>query len=65
MVLKVNDTADFNLSMNLNINWELEYIEVTVSLENKKKNTRRTKTFPAAEFERAIAHFEEEERMFL
>jgi len=51
--------------MNLNINWELEYIEVTVSLENKKKHTRRTKTFPAAEFERAIAYFEEEERMFL
>ena len=65
MILKVNDSVDFNLSMNLNINWELEYIDVTVSLENKKKNTRRTKTFSAAEFERAIAHFEEEERMFL
>ena len=65
MVLKVNDTEDFNLAMNLRINWDLKYIEVTVSLWNKKKNTMRTKTFPAAEFDQAIAYFDQEEKMFL
>ena len=30
MILKVRDEQDFNISMNLNINYELEYIELTV-----------------------------------
>ena len=29
MILKVRDEQDFNISMNLNINYELEYIELT------------------------------------
>ena len=65
MVLKVNDTEDFNLAMNLRINWDLKFIEVTVSLWNKKKNTMRTKTFPAADFDKALDYFSQEEKMFL
>ena len=65
MVLKVNDTEDFNLTMNLRIEWDLQYIEVTVSLWNKMKNTMTTKTFPAAEFMKAIVYYEQQEKMFL
>lgn len=32
MILKVRDEQDFNISMNLNINYELEYIELTVNV---------------------------------
>lgn len=65
MLLKANDTADFNLTMNLRIDWELEYIELIVSTWNKKTNKTITKTFPAAEFDKALTYFEQQERMFL
>lgn len=45
MILKVRDEQDFNISMNLNINYELEYIELTVNVWNKKAHTQQTKTF--------------------
>lgn len=40
MILKVRDEQDFNISMNLNINYELEYIELTVNVWNKKAHTQ-------------------------
>ena len=64
MTLKVNDTPAFNLAMNLHINYDLEYIEVTVTFRNKEKHTRQTKQFPAAAFSDAIAHYEQLEKMF-
>ena len=50
MILKVRDEQDFNISMNLNINYELEYIELTVNVWNKKAHTQQTKTFTASRF---------------
>jgi len=64
MTLRVNNTAAFNLEMNLNINYDLEYIEITVSFWNKAKNTIQTKTFPAADFAAALRCWEQWERMF-
>lgn len=58
MLLKVNDTPVFNLCMKLNINYDLEYIEITISLLNKAKNTKHTKTFPAADFSAALQCYE-------
>lgn len=65
MILQVNNTSMFNLSMRLNINYELRYIEVTVSLWNKAKHTTQTKTFPAAEFDKAIDYYNQQEKMFV
>lgn len=64
MILKVNDTSDFNISLNLNINYDLEYIELTVCTRYKKKHTAQTKRFTANEFSQALAYFKQQEKMF-
>ena len=55
MILKVRDENGFNISLNLNINYELEYIELTVNVRNKKAHTKQTKTFSASRFSEALA----------
>lgn len=65
MILKVNDTEDFNISMNLNIDFDLKYMEVTVTVWNKKNHTQQTKTFPAQEFSAALDYFDLQERFFI
>lgn len=65
MTLKVNDTCDFNLSLNLNVNYDLEYIELTVKFWNKKKHTIQTKQFSANDFSQALAYYNQQERMFM
>ena len=61
MILKVRDEQDFNISMNLNINYELEYIELTVNVWNKKAHTQQTKTFTASRFSEALAYYRQQE----
>ena len=61
MILKVRDEGDFNLSMRLNINYDTEYIEVTVYAQNKKAHTAITKRFKADRFSEALRYFEQEE----
>lgn len=61
MILKVRDEQDFNISMNLNINYELEYIELTVSVWNKKAHTRQMKTFSASCFSESLAYYRQQE----
>ena len=65
MQLKVNDTADFNIALTLNISYELKYIETTVSVWNKKANTVKTKTFPAQSFAEALDYFDRQERFLI
>lgn len=60
MILKVRDEQDFNISMNLNINYELEYIELTVNVWNKKAHTQQTKTFTASHFSEALAYYRQQ-----
>lgn len=64
MTLKANNTDLFNLSMNLNINYDLEYIEITVSFWDKEKHTITTKTFPASDFSAALKRYNEIEKFF-
>lgn len=64
MVLKANDTRDFNMSMNLNINYDLEYIELTVNTWNKVNHTTQTKQFAASEFSQALAYYSQQDKMF-
>ncbi len=65
MTLKVRDEQEFNLSMNLNINYDLEYIEVTVTSWNKKAHTVVTKQFGAADFPAALAYYRNQEAFLL
>lgn len=61
MILKVRDEGDFNLSMRLNINYDMEYIEVTVYVQNKRAHTAITKTYKADDFREALHYFEQKE----
>ena len=61
MILKVRDEGDFNLSMRLNIYYDLECIEVTVYVQNKRAHTAITKTFNANNFSDALRYFERQE----
>ena len=61
MILKVRDEGDFNLSMRLNINYDMEYIEVTVYVQNKRAHTAITKTYKADDFREALRYFEQKE----
>lgn len=63
MSLKVNDTRDFNVCLNLNINYDLEYIELTVNTWNKVKNTKQTKQFAPCDFSQALAYYDQQEKM--
>jgi hypothetical protein len=49
--------------MRLNINYKLEYIEVTVSFTNKINGKQKTKQFAASEFSKALAYYNEIENM--
>ena len=64
MTLRVNDTPDFNVSLNLNINYDLEYIELTVNTWNKKKHAKQTKQVPASDFSQALAYYKQQQTMF-
>ena len=52
MILKVLDEGDFNLSMRLNINYDM----------NKRAHTAITKTYTANDFHEALRYFEQQER---
>ena len=64
MTLKCNDTEHINITMNLNINWGLEYMEITVTVWNKTARTRLTKQFAANELDKANAFFKLQERFY-
>ena len=62
MILKVRDEGDFNLSLRLNINYDMECIEVIVYVQNKRAHTAITKTYKANDFHEALSYFEQQER---
>lgn len=61
MILTVRDEHDYNLSMRLDINYELERIEVVVAVWDKATHTVDTKRFDASEFAAARAYFRRQE----
>lgn len=64
MILKVRDEGDYNLRMTLNISYDFEYIEVIVSLSNKKTGKTLTKVFKAADFAEALQFHRQTEEFF-
>ena len=61
MILAVTDERDRNLSMKLDINYELERIEVVIAVWDKVAHTVDTKRFEASEFAAALAYFRQQE----
>lgn len=64
MILKCNDTKQFNITMNLNINWDLEYMEITASVWNKVAHTMVTKQFAANELDKVNQFFKTQKRFY-
>ena len=65
MILKVNDNENFNLSLKLNVNYDMGYVEFYVILYNKINNRKQMKVFDANEFDKALKHYEQQEKMFI
>ena len=64
MMLLVNDTPDFNLSLSLYINYEGEYIDCLVNLVYKRKGSTQLKRYAANEFDKALQEYRKLEQMF-
>lgn len=65
MILKVNGDANFTLSLKLHIDYDLEYVNFLVILDNKIKNRRDMKQFHGNEFKEALKQYRYYEDMFL
>lgn len=57
MILRVNNNDNFNLSLKLIINYELECIEILVILDNKLNKKRQMKQYHANEFKEALLQY--------
>lgn len=57
MVLKTNNNENFKLSMQLDINYELEYIEILVILDNMLNKKRQMRIFHGNEFKEALNQY--------
>lgn len=64
MMIKVNDTPSFNVSLELSVNCEAEVIELTVTAWDKKNGTVEKKQFAANAFPAALSYFREKETDF-
>lgn len=63
MPLRSHHNDFYSLTMRLNVNDKLEYIEITVSFTNKANGKQKTKQFAASEFPKAIAYYNEIENI--
>lgn len=54
MKLKVNDTPDFQLTLDLNVDYESESIEVEVGFWDKQEHSQQHYTYPAERFSAAL-----------
>lgn len=59
LILKVNDTNKFNITMNLGIDYEAEEITIHIKHWEKQNGTISGYDYPASEFSAALAKFEE------
>lgn len=59
MILKVNDTEKFNISMTLHIDDEEEKITVHIKHRNKQTGVIDEYEYPATEYSMALAKFKE------
>lgn len=64
MILKVNDTNKFNITMNLGIDYEAEEIIIHIKHWEKQNGTIIGYDYPASEFAAALAKFEKLENLY-
>lgn len=57
MVLRTINNENFNLSIKLDINYKLEYIDILVILDNLQNNKRQMKLFHGNEFKEALNQY--------
>ena len=57
MILKTTNNENFNLSMKLDINYDLEYIDILVILDNLQNKKRQMKLFHGNEFKDALNQY--------
>lgn len=62
MILKVNDTEKFNISMTLHVDWEDKKINIHIKNYNKQAGVVHSYEYPADAFDKAIAKFDEIEK---
>lgn len=63
MILINNHTDNFNLQLKLDISYEHENITVLVILYNYLNNKKHMRTFPAADFQKALKQYKEWEQL--
>ena len=61
MIIKVNDTPSFNISLNLSVDCDKEVVEFTATAWDKKNNVVERKKFAANDFPAALSYFREKE----
>lgn len=59
MRLKMYDTPEFNLCLDLNINYQEEIIELEVTFWDRKEHSTQGWGYPADEFNKALAKYRE------
>lgn len=59
MTLKQINNDNFKLSIKLDINYELEYIEILVILDNMLNNKRQMRMFHGNEFKEALQQYKQ------
>ena len=64
MRLKVNDTKEFNLTLDLNIDYEAEQIDIIVRLWNKKTHNTDAWGFDGNHLNLALAKYNELEKTY-
>ncbi len=64
MTMRTNDNDFFNLTMSIEILYELEQINICVKLWNKTTHKIEKKFFPAADFSSALKYYKRCERFF-
>lgn len=64
MILKVNDTKKFNITMNLNVDCKAEKMTIHIKHFDKKNGEIRGYIYPASEFSVALAKFNELENLY-
>lgn len=57
MVLRTINNENFKLSIKLDINYKLEYIDILVILDNLQNNKRQMKLFHGNEFKEALNQY--------
>ena len=62
MILKTKNNDNFKLTMKLEINYNLEYIEILVILDNLQNNKRQMKIFKANDFTAALTQYKQWEQ---